>query len=48
MKLFLQLGDLDIHRMFTDNLPGARHGSKTGETPMNKPDMVPTLMELTI
>lgn len=48
MELFLQLGDLYIHRMFTDNLPGARHGSKTGETLMNKPDMVPALTELTI
>lgn len=48
MKLFLQLGDLYIHRMFIDNLPGARQGSKTGESLVNKPDMVPALTELTI
>lgn len=33
---------------FIDNLPGAMHGSKPGETAMNKPDMALALMELTI
>lgn len=33
IELLLQLGDLHIHHKSVGDLPGARHGSRTGETP---------------
>lgn len=44
----LQLGGLHIHHTSMDDLPGARHHTRTRETPMNKPHKVPALTELTV